>query len=113
MTFPDRITVFHKLRSAPAPTDSSFQLDVIILSELRQRPAARCYEDLVLYDYRIGQKTALEGFMYEGFRRTFEEQERAKEVAGGRVRGLLERVRALEMGSWDREGAVEDMGSKK
>lgn len=49
--------------------------------------------------------------MIDKFRETFEMQEQAKEKNGQRVQGLLERVRRLEQGSWDKEGAVEDIGS--
>jgi hypothetical protein len=48
--------------------------------------------------------------MIDKFRETFEMQERAKEENGTRVQGLLQRVRRLEQESWDREGAVEDLG---
>jgi hypothetical protein len=111
MAFPDHITVYHKLRDAPTSNDSSFKLDVIILSELRQRPAARCFEDIVVYDYRKGQKTVLPTFMLEQFKSTFEEQVKVKKECGDRVRSLLDRVTALEKESWDREGAVEDFGN--
>lgn len=111
MTFPDNISVYHKLRKAPSSSDSSFKLDVIILSEVKQRPAARCFEDIVVYDYRAGKKTALPKFMLDQFVKTFELQEVAKRENGERVRRLVDRVRVLEVESWDREGAVEDLGS--
>ncbi len=111
MTFPDHITVYYKLREAPTSSDSSFKLDVIILSELRQRPAAKCFEDIVVYDYRLGEKTVLPPFMLEQFARTFEQQERAKSESGEKVRSLLDRVRVLEKESWDRVDAKEDFGS--
>lgn len=110
MTWPDHISVYHKLRSSPTPSTDSFILDVLILSERHQRPAARCVEDIVVYDYQRGQKTPLRPFMVEQFQRTFALQEGAKKRNEGRVRELLERVEGLEKKSWDREGAVEDMG---
>src|SRR5699024_296216 len=59
MTWPDKITVYYKLTHAP-PTDpnsarSTWDLSALILSEARQRPAARCHEDLTTYDYRLGK----------------------------------------------------------
>ena len=111
MTFPDHITVYHKLREAPTINDSSFKLDVIILSELRQRPAARCLEDIVVYDYRLGKKTSLPPFMLEQYARTFEEQDSAKRQNGEKVRSLLDKVRVLEKESWDGPDAKEDLGS--
>ena len=110
MTWPDHISVFHKLRSLPSPSDSSFILDVMILSELHQRPAARCVEDIVVYDYKKGRKTELRPFMMEAFHETWERQEDAKRRVGERIKILDEEVRALERETWDREGAVEDMG---
>ena len=86
-------------------------LDVLIISELHQRIAARLTEDVVLYDYRVGKKTPMQPFMVDVLRDTWRLQEESKRVNSERVRGLLERVRLLETGSWDREGAVEDVGS--
>ncbi len=84
---------------------------MLILSEAHRRAAARCIEDIVVYDYRTATKAALPPFMIEKFRQVFEMQEQTKERNGQRVRELLERVRGLEKGSWDRVGAVEDLGS--
>lgn len=111
MAWPDRISVYHKLRAAPTASTDSFILDVLILSERHQRPAARCEEDIVVYDYRSGAKTPLRGFMVDKFMETFELQEQSKIRNEGRVRDLLRRVQRLERTSWDRPGAVEDMGN--
>lgn len=113
MEWPDRISVYHKLRSAPTTSTDSFILDVLILSEKHQRPAARCVEDIVVYDYRGGQKSPLRDFMVEKFRETFELQEKSKQRNEASVRKLLERVERLERGSWDRTDAVEDTGTSK
>jgi len=110
MAWPDRICVYHKLRSAPTPSADSFILDVLIVSERHQRPAARCVEDIVVYDYERGRKAPLRPFMVQKFQETFALQEEAKARNGRRVRELLGRVEKLERGNWDREGAVEDMG---
>lgn len=106
-----RITVLHKLRTKPATDADHFILDVLILSEVHRRPAARCVEDIVVYNYTKAKKSALPPFMIDKFRETFDLQEQAKEKNGERVQRLLDRVRRLEQESWDREGAVEDMGS--
>jgi hypothetical protein len=110
MTFPDHITVLHKLHTLPTDNTDHFILDVLILSELHQRPAARCIEDIVIYDYKKAKKAPLKPFMAEAFQNTFKEQEEAKRKNGDRVRGILERVRDLEVKSWDREGAEEKFG---
>ncbi|KAH8815951.1 thioesterase-like superfamily-domain-containing protein [Xylogone sp. PMI_703] len=111
MTWPDHISVFHKLRHLPKPFDTSFILDVMILSELHQRPAARCVEDIVVYDYRKGKKMVIPPFVMNGFQRTWEEQEEARENSLKRIGEVEKEVRKLETESWDREGAVEDLGS--
>lgn len=111
MTWPDHISVYHKLRSLPSSSTESIVLDVVILSELHQRPAARCVEDIVVYDYRQGKKTPLRPFMVDKFRETYELQLQAKKENGDRIRGLLDRVRSLEKSSWDRPDAKEDHGS--
>ncbi|KAK5132854.1 hypothetical protein LTR08_008570 [Meristemomyces frigidus] len=110
MTWPDRISVYHKLRTEPTSGTDSFVLDVLIMSELHQRPAARSIEDIVVYDYRIGKKTPLKPFMIDVLRDTWRLQEEAKRTNSGRVDGLLEQVRELEKSSWDRQDAVEDVG---
>jgi hypothetical protein len=111
MKWPDKITVLHKLRDNPTQNTDHFILDVLILSERHQRPAARCIEDIVVYDYRTAKKSPLPPFMINKFQETFKLQEEAKEKNSERVRGLLERVRGLEQGSWDRLDAKEDFGS--
>ncbi|KAL8952717.1 MAG: hypothetical protein Q9222_001366 [Ikaeria aurantiellina] len=75
------------------------------------RAAARCVEDIVVYDYRHGHKTSLKPFMFDQFNDTWRAQEEAKARSGDEIQGLFERVRRLEVDSWDREGAVEDMGA--
>lgn len=111
LTYPDRISVYHKLRSPPTTTTDSVTLDVLILSERHQRPAARCVEDIVIYDYRAGKKAPLQPFMVGRFQETFHLQERSKARNEQRVKDLLQQVVKLEKESWDREGAVEDMGT--
>ena len=111
MTWPDRISVYHKLRSAPTASTDSFILDVLILSEKHQRAAARCVEDIVVYDYRRGQKSPLRDFMVENFQETFRLQEEARRRNEAKVRNLLDRVRRLGEESWDQADAVEDMGN--
>jgi acyl-CoA thioesterase FadM len=110
MTWPDRISVYHKLRSRPTPDSSSLILDVVIMSEVRQRPAARCLEDVVVYDYRQGRKTALEPFMLDELVRTFDLQEAAKRHNHAAVRSIERQVRHLEEQTWDRPDAKEDFG---
>lgn len=94
----------------PEQGTDHFILDVLILSEAQRRAAARCVEDIVVYDYRTAKKSPLPPFMIDRFKHTFALQEEAKEMNSARVRALLGRVRELEKSSWDRADAVEDMG---
>lgn len=111
MKFPDHISVYHRIANEPTESTDGFIFDVLIMSELHQRVAARVTEDCPVYDYRIGRKATLPPFMIDVLRETWRLQEEAKRENTQRVYGLLERVRKLEMESWDREGAVEDTGS--
>ncbi|KAJ9660783.1 hypothetical protein H2198_002322 [Neophaeococcomyces mojaviensis] len=111
MTWPDRISVYHKLRSMPTETDSSMLLDVMILSEGKERVAARCEEDVVVYNYKAGKKSALPDYMLTQFRHQFEEQEEAKRLNSQKVSKILEEVERLEKETWDRVDAKEDLGS--
>lgn len=113
MTYPDRVSVFHKLRALPEADHDAFVLDVLMLSERHRRPVARCVEDIVMYDYRTAKKVTLgqAPFMLDAFRDTFQLQEQATRANRERAQLLSDRVRSLEMSSWDREGAVEDLGS--
>ena len=111
MAWPDRISVYHKLRAAPTASTDSFILDVVILSERYQRPAARCVEDIVVYDYRRGVKSPLREFMVARLQDTFGLQEQSKMRNERRVRDLLQRVHRLEKEVWERPDAVEDTGS--
>lgn len=111
MTWPDRICVYHKLQAEPDEHTGSMLLDVMILSEAKQRPSARCLEDVVVYDYKTAAKTALPPFMLEQFKQTWELQETAKRQGLTQIRRIEERVRYLETQSWDRPDAEEDLGS--
>ena len=107
MTWPDRITVCHKLRSQPDESTENMVLDVVILSERTQRPAAMCLEDVVVYDYRAGKKSGMPKFMLDQFKKIWELQEEERAASSMKVEQLLADVRELEKGSWDRDGAVE------
>ena len=110
ISWPDRVSVYHKLQSPPSSSLDSFTLDVLIVSERHQRVAARCVEDIVVYDYRRREKTDVQPFMLEQFHRTWRAQEKAEKVNTVRVSKLVDRVRRLEKESWDQDGAVEDTG---
>jgi hypothetical protein len=84
---------------------------VLIVSELHRRVAARCVEDIVIYDYKAAKKSSMEPFMVERLQETFALQEQAKEKYGNKAWDLIRRVQELEKSSWDRPDAKEDFGS--
>lgn len=86
-------------------------LDVLILSERHHRVAARCVEDLLIYDYPQGKKTTLKSFMVKAFQKTWMAQEEQKVKIEIRVRELLLRLERVEKESKDWEGVKEDLGS--
>lgn len=78
MTWPDRISVYHRLLSDPKKSgkEGQFSLKVLILSEKHQRASAECTEEIVVYDYNKGAKTHMAPFMLEAFIKTWEEQQK-------------------------------------
>jgi hypothetical protein len=111
MKYPDRVTVLHKLKDQPKSDADHFILDVLILSELHRRPAARCVEDIAVYDYKAARKSPMKPFMVKKLQETYELQEEAKRKYGNQIMDLIKRVQQLEQGSWDRPDAKEDFGS--
>jgi hypothetical protein len=114
MTYPDRISVYHKLRHDPSssPTPSSaFTLDCIVLSHNARRIAARLEEDIVIYDYKAAGKTAMPDYMVALFGETFRLQELEIRRARSRIWRLIGEVEELERETWNRDDASEDMGS--
>ncbi|GFF22871.1 hypothetical protein IFM58399_00079 [Aspergillus lentulus] len=115
MTYPDKVTVYHKLVHDPSAQQSQFAFDLqaMILSEARQRPAARVHEDIVVYDYKQNKKTILPPFVEAQFQTMWDLQERARKHWQQQILDIETQVRKLEVESWDREDAVEDMGSAR
>ncbi|KAL2017101.1 hypothetical protein VTK56DRAFT_2573 [Thermocarpiscus australiensis] len=115
MVYPDKISVYHKLRARPEgdPAPSSFMLDCIVLSHQHRRISARLEEDVVVYDYRAARKTSMPDFMLDMFDKTWRLQEQETFRARTRIWQLIEAVEELEKETWDRADAVEDLGSAK
>lgn len=111
MTYPDRVSVYHKLRDPPLPNSTSLILDAIVLSHKHRRAAAKIEEDVVIYDYRKACKATLPAFMREVLSTTFRAQEAERVRATARIWELLRVVEELERATWNRSGAVEDMGT--
>ena len=78
MKFPDHITVVHKLLEAPTRESTSLKMEGWILSERHRRVAARCVDDVAVYDYTAGKKAVLKPFMVDKFRHTFNLQKECR-----------------------------------
>ncbi|KAK0727472.1 thioesterase-like superfamily-domain-containing protein [Lasiosphaeria miniovina] len=115
MVYPDNISVYHKLRTKPErdAAPSAFMLDCVILSHQHRRIAARLEEDIVIYDYKAARKASMPPFMLDLFAETYKLQVEETARARGRIWDLIAAVERLEKETWDREDAVEDMGSLK
>lgn len=96
MAYPDYLTVFHKITSKPTYESDFINLEGLLVSEKHRRPAARCFEDNVVYDYRTAKKTPLFPFMVDHLRATYDAQERIKAECEEKVKGLVEVVERLE-----------------
>jgi tRNA A-37 threonylcarbamoyl transferase component Bud32 len=68
-------------------------------------------EDIVVYDYKKGEKVPIRPFMMEAFQKTFQEQEREQKRVRRRIVDVEKAVRRVEQQTWDKPGAIEDMGS--
>lgn len=113
MTYPDKVSVYHKLRFPPSqqPSPSSLILDAIILSHRHRRASAKIEEDIVIYDYKSGRKTGMLPFMKDVLEDTFRQQEAERVRARARISELTRTVEKLEKDTWDSPDAVEDLGS--
>ena len=85
--------MLHKLIRKPTAESTSLDLECVILSHDHRRAAARCVEDIVVYDYKRARKTAVPGFMGEVLGRYFERQEETRRRTVGEI---LEMRRSFE-----------------
>lgn len=88
LTYPDTITALHKLVSRPSSSSKNIDMEVVIISNQAQRPAARCFEDIVVYDYRTAKKAALPAFMVSELGAAYDMQEEVKTKALSKIREL-------------------------
>ncbi|KAL6699680.1 thioesterase-like superfamily domain-containing protein [Trichoderma pleuroticola] len=99
MTFPDRVTVLHKLVTKPDYSSDRFYLEAVMYSEQQRRPAAKCFEDIVVYDYRAAKKAPLKPFMVDELQATYDLQEQRKMEAEKKVTELQAFVQQVEEGA--------------
>lgn len=82
-----------------------------MLSHRARRVAASVREAVAVYDYAAGRKMELPGWMRAVLEDTVRQQDEELVRARRRVWTLLDEVQSLEKETWDREDAVEDLGS--
>lgn len=114
IVYPDKISVYHRLTHRPSESPApptSLILECLVLSHNHRRIAARVSEDIAIYDYRRAAKTAMPAFMHAMLDRTWDEQVAAAGRSRRRIWELVAEVEALEGETWNRGGAVEDLGS--
>ncbi|KAJ3960879.1 hypothetical protein N0V92_002432 [Colletotrichum tropicale] len=96
MAYPDNVTVLHKLAAKPTYESDFVLLEALLVSDRHRRPAARCFEDIVVYDYKTAKRTALKPFMVDRLRETYEAQERSKQECEEKIEGLVKVIERLE-----------------
>ncbi|KAK2054890.1 hypothetical protein LY76DRAFT_579151 [Colletotrichum caudatum] len=96
MAYPDHVTVLHKLVSKPAYGTDYIFLEALLISDAHRRPAARCFEDIVVYDYKSAKRAPLKPFMVDRLRETYEAQEETRVASERKVWGLIDAVHRLE-----------------
>ena len=69
---------------------------MVVVSEKTQRLAARCLEDIVVYDYQVASKAALPYWMRTKFNQTLQLQKEAAQDANEAMEELESRVHNLE-----------------
>jgi hypothetical protein len=96
VTFPDQINVVYKLTQAPKADSTSLFLEAAIYSSRNRRLAAKCYEELVVYNYRKAERATLPSWLYAGLRDVWNMQGEAIEWAEKEIRELLRRFEEFE-----------------
>ncbi|KAL0765051.1 hypothetical protein CaCOL14_012310 [Colletotrichum acutatum] len=96
MAYPDHVTVLHKLVSKPTYESDFILLEALLISDGHRRPAARCFEDIVVYDYKTAKRAPLKPFMVDRLRETYEAQEQGKIECEEKAKGLVDIVERLE-----------------
>ncbi|KAI5920313.1 thioesterase-like superfamily-domain-containing protein [Camillea tinctor] len=111
MTYPDTISVYHKLSKSISPGATLLNLECIILSHQHRRIAATTNESVVVYDYETAERAAVPRLAFPILREVWDQQNKEMNLARQKVWNLIREVAAIEMETWNRAGAIEDMGS--
>jgi len=96
LTYPDKITVLHKLLPLDHSNLDSYSLEAVVVSERHRRVAARFWETTVVYDYREGRKVQMDDWMLRRLESVLVEQDGWRKRCQSKIRTLDGEVHALE-----------------
>lgn len=97
ITFPDRVSVFHKIIKPPEPGSDHFVLEAIILSEYHYKTAARVVEEIGVYNHMKGKEGTLKPNQVRDLYRLYRKQPQNREVADKEIDEWMDRLTDLEM----------------
>ncbi|KAM3465105.1 hypothetical protein NHJ6243_001904 [Beauveria neobassiana] len=97
MTFPDQVTVLHKLVTKPDDSSDRILMEAVAYSHKHKRAAARFFEDIAVYDYRAAAKAPLKPFMVKEMQVMYELQEQRRQQTEEKVQEMLQSLEDLEV----------------
>ncbi|KAI8714066.1 hypothetical protein NCS52_01125900 [Fusarium sp. LHS14.1] len=112
LTYPDRVSVFHKIVKPPEPGLDNMVLEALIVSENHYRVAARVVEDLVIYDHVKGKNSIFKHNQIRDLTRLFRRQMLSREVADKEIDEWMDRLTDLEMKVQIKGGRLRDISLK-
>lgn len=97
MTFPDQVTVLHKLVTKPDSTSDRVLMEAVAYSHKHKRAAARFFEDIAVYDYRAAKKAPLKPFMVQEMQAMYELQDQRRQQTEQKVQEILQSMDELQV----------------
>ncbi|KAK5996841.1 hypothetical protein PT974_02186 [Cladobotryum mycophilum] len=95
VSYPDHVSIVHKIATEVDSTSDRFVLESIIFSEKHQRIAARTWEDIVVYDYIAGKKAPLKPFMVEALANMYHLQEKRRKAVEAEIGEFNDLIREI------------------
>ncbi|KAJ4307664.1 hypothetical protein N0V84_012574 [Fusarium piperis] len=95
--FPDRVSVYHRIVKPPDLHTTKLVLEAIILSENNRRVAARCMEELTVYDFKEDKTATLRPNQVRDLNRIFRKQPSNREFADKEIDEFIDRLTDVEM----------------
>ncbi|KAM0424164.1 hypothetical protein ACHAPT_010533 [Fusarium lateritium] len=96
VTHPDQISVYHKILEPPTLDSDHIRLEAIIMSETHRRVAARCYEDIVIYDYKRAEKTTLKEYQVKDLANIYRSQQDNVKIADKEIDDFMKKISNIE-----------------